>query len=633
MTSIKLLLLLLIVITIPGCSQSAKTFKAVFEGDYSEHKWAIHTLNPKLPGDWSSFEFLTFELKSSTAQRWYLMIYDNSGIRQLRMQPFQGAWIRVSIPLRYVKKRNIQGMDMATMGKMARLGCCIGFTDRVGPINEVDSLGVVMRRPIGSQTLEIRAVKLTMAAEDAILEPNPLVDEFGQWIPDEGPGIAKSLHELKSAWSEEEKTLQSDTDIFKYCQYGGYLGTNAKASGFFRVEKIDDKWWLVDPDGHLFFSTGITCINGWCDTRFEGREGIFAAKPPAFTDSKLLGTCADGKLLGRKGDKSFYTFNLHRRFGSDWYQKWIDLTIRRMDNWGINTIGKWSDPDLENSHRKAYVLFLRGWGIETGIMGMPDVYTADYIGKTDSAAAVQCTPRKDDPYLLGYLIGQEPPWVHRELELVDAILAGPQTPMQSELKKHLTGGDTQDRRRTFVYDTYSKLIDIINANIRKYDSNHLILGCGFAGRSPAQIIKASQRCFDVFSFTSFSYVANLKEIQNIYQLSGLPVIIGEFHFGIPGRGLSAGLVQTKTLEESGVAYRYYVENSAVHPAVIGIHWFQWIDQPSTGRMDGENYNTGMVDITDRPYNKLIDAVKESNKRLLKLHSGTEPPVSKKALIQ
>ncbi len=168
MTSIKLQLLLLIVITIPGCSQSAKTFKAVFEGDYSEQKWAIHTLNPKLPGDWSSFEFLTFELKSSTAQRWYLMIYDNNGIRQLRMQPFQGAWIRVSIPLKYVRKRNIQGIDMATMGKMARLGCCIGFTDRVGPINEVDSLGVVMRRPIGSQTLEIRAVKLTMAAEDAI---------------------------------------------------------------------------------------------------------------------------------------------------------------------------------------------------------------------------------------------------------------------------------------------------------------------------------------------------------------------------------------------------------------------------------------------------------------------------------
>ena len=58
-----------------------------------------------------------------------------------------------------------------------------------------------------------------------------------------------------------------------------------------------------------------------------------------------------------------------RRFGSDWYQKWIDLTVRRMDNWGINTIGNWSDPNLGESQRKAYVATLKDGELKTGRWG------------------------------------------------------------------------------------------------------------------------------------------------------------------------------------------------------------------------------------------------------------------------
>jgi len=48
------------------------------------------------------------------------------------------------------------------------------------------------------------------------------------------------------------------------------------------------------------------------------------------------------------------------------------------------------------------------------------------------------------------------------------------------------------------------------------------------------------------------------------------------------------------IRKNAVRYRYYVENAAAHPALIGTHWFQWIDQPSTGRNDGENYNIGFL---------------------------------------
>jgi hypothetical protein len=97
------------------------------------------------------------------------------------------------------------------------------------------------------------------------------------------------------------------------------------------------------------------------------------------------------------------------------------------------------------------------------------------------------------------------------------------------------------------------------------------------------------------------------------------------------RGLAPGLVQSKNQEERGVAYRYYVEQAAAHPSVIGTHWFQWWDQPPTGRFDGENYNIGFVDVTDRPYRELIDAARETHKRIPDIHSGRIPPVNRRAL--
>jgi len=43
------------------------------------------------------------------------------------------------------------------------------------------------------------------------------------------------------------------------------------------------------------------------------------------------------------------------------------------------------------------------------------------------------------------------------------------------------------------------------------------------------------------------------------------MIIGEFHFGVPERGLAPGLAQTANQNERGTAYRYYVENAAAIP--------------------------------------------------------------------
>jgi hypothetical protein len=143
----------------------------------------------------------------------------------------------------------------------------------------------------------------------------------------------------------------------------------------------------------------------------------------------------------------------------------------------------------------------------------------------------------------------------------------------------------------------------------------------------------TSKSFDVYSMNSYRYSLDREVIEQIYQVTELPIIIGEFHFGVPENGLAAGLVQVSSQKERGVAYRYYVEQAAALPALIGTSWFQWVDQSVTGRMDGENYNIGLVDVTDRPYPEMVAALKATHKRLYAVHSGAEPPFNQKPKVQ
>ena len=162
-----------------------------FEGSYPQEKWSLKELNPEMPTDWSASAFLTFEFNSSTTQRFEINLQDAEGVRQLEILPFQGVWVRASIPLIHFQKMNTEGMDQASIWKTPKPGYWIGFTGAVGAINHIDSLGFAMNMPIGSPTLEIRNIRLTKTSQDTIFTDKPLVDEFGQWIAAEWPGKGK----------------------------------------------------------------------------------------------------------------------------------------------------------------------------------------------------------------------------------------------------------------------------------------------------------------------------------------------------------------------------------------------------------------------------------------------------------
>jgi len=597
----------------------AESHRAVFEKAGGEQSWPLKDWNAALPADWSGYRFLVLELRLSSPQRFDLRIHNANGVRSVRLAPVPGVWIRGVVPLDFLTQPPKQGMDLASVHNKHRDMMFLNLSGTPGPLDAVREIGVSMANPAAAPVLEIRSVELAKEDPgDALLEKGALVDEFGQWIHDEWPGKAKSLEQLKADWTAEEKALGKGA--VEACKFGGYLGTKAKATGFFRVEKVDGRWWFVDPDGHLFWSAGIDSMRTEATTPVVGRQSLFAALPPGASES------------GPLGGASFVGWNIEKRFGADWRPKWMDVTLARMTAWGFNTIGNWSDPRLGATGRMPYVVTTRGWGIETGPMGVADVYAPDFEQRVERAAAQQCDSHKDDPYLLGYFLGNEPPWPGRESVAADAILAGPATPLQKALKAWLADGDTVDRRRAFLFESYAKFVTAVTAAVKKHDPNHLSLGIRFGSSAPEEIVKAS-KIFDVYSLNNYNYAVNQREIEKVRGLIDRPILIGEFHFGTPGRGMTPGLRQVANQEERGVAYRYYVENAAADPSIVGAHWFEWIDEPATGRFDGENYNIGLVDTTDRPYAELVKAAAETHRRIEAVHAGREKAVERQARVQ
>ena len=113
--------------------------------------------------------------------------------------------------------------------------------------------------------------------------------------------------------------------------------------------------------GRLFWSHGIDCVRGGNSTPITGRERYFRSLPGQDSlFAQFYGT-ANWAPVGYYKDHSPYkTYdigraNLLRKYGEDFDQAFADVTHRRFESWGINTIANWSDEQVYLMRRTPYV--------------------------------------------------------------------------------------------------------------------------------------------------------------------------------------------------------------------------------------------------------------------------------------
>jgi hypothetical protein len=483
----------------------------------------------------------------------------------------------------------------------------------------------------------------------------PFIDRFGQFIHADWPGKSHTEEDLARVLAAEEKELTEKPAPADRNQYGGWTaGPHYKATGFFRVEKINGKWWLIDPEGCLFWSHGVDCVGVSNATPLTDRETYFSELPePESPYAVFYGRGNWAPVDYYKGRGEYRTFdfsaaNLARKYGPDWRSEHADMAHRRLRSWGMNTIANWSDRDIYQQRKTPYVTTISA-GSRTiegseGYWGkFFDVFDPDFRRSLGRAMESQKGRSVDDPWCIGFFVHNELSWGD-DTSLSLAVLASPpdqpaKPAFVEMLKKKYTTIDALNTAWATRYASWQAMLDstrqpdkekagddlrafytilaetyfrIVNEEVKRAAPHQLYLGCRFAWVNDLAAIASAKFC-DVVSYNRYEYsVESLQMPEKIDK----PLLIGEFHFGALDRGMfHTGLRVAKDQLDRAEKYRSYVFGALRNPYIVGTHWFQFRDQATTGRGDGENYQIGLVDICDTPYPEMIAALRDVGRQM------------------
>jgi len=342
------------------------------------------------------------------------------------------------------------------------------------------------------------------------------------------------------------------------------------------------------------------------------------------------------------------------------------MAVSRLASWGFNTLGNWSNEEIGRQNKFPYVASVGAWGNFAKVPSgndywgkMPDPFDPQFAQAADASLRSKAEQVKDDPACLGYFFDNELSWgdgdndAHHYGLSYGALSLGSQSPAKRAFVAYLQNryiaieklnaawgssiGSWDELGAPFQapsplktdaqrsdFSAYlgifaEKYFSVVSSAIKRYDPHHMYLGCRFAWFTP-EAVAASAKYVDVISFNIYNWQENKYQFA---QSLGKPLIVGEFHFGALDRGMfSGGLGPVKSQQERGASYSEYVKSVLSEPAFVGVHWFQYVDEPTTGRSgDGENYNIGFVSIADTPYPELIGAARRTNSEVYAIHEA------------
>jgi len=368
----------------------------------------------------------------------------------------------------------------------------------------ITKLSIGIDGPTGGCSFEVRNIRAAGAAPSAemLADPAkffPCIDEFGQYIHADWPGKTHEAADMKKSLAAETKDLEANPGPKDWDQYGGWkAGPALKATGFFRTEKYKGKWWLVDPEGRLFFSNGVSHVRATFETYwayfsddsesdhtmiqdrenwFRGIKGLQEEFKECATPFFCAGLSMPMPLTGPCFD--FGWANAMRKYQrgvqeaglrgnpapTDWREDYALTAQKRLRSWGLNTIGPFSSDSVRNRRKTPYVVCLKTHHYAHGIMmydsgGQPyglflDPYQDGFSGAiTWMFSEVGLKPTANDPWCIGFAVdaeGQNLPNGLGDDEICIAIGT-------------LWGGPDSPAKKVFIAELKAKYQDIAKLN-------------------------------------------------------------------------------------------------------------------------------------------------------------------------
>ena len=475
----------------------------------------------------------------------------------------------------------------------------------------------------------------------------PFIDRYGQFAHEEWPEKVHSDDDLRADLARERAEIEASPRPASWDRFGGWKdGPQLRATGHFRTELVDGKWWLVTPQGHLFFSTGIDVVRNNTDSSDGSKHPDWHAAP-----------------VPPNHQMAYPDWNLKKKFGKDDYlADYYAFVQRRLPSWGQNTLGNWAARELLVTAAMPYVVTLgeneRSIPHVPGGLKFYDVF--DPAFETALRAHIAKRFREDaaarhartDPFCIGFFFDNELQFnpcvakavaapfaecaakrelIRRAQTKYSGIAAlnaawGTSFPDWESVKSIASepkGSGWREDRNAFQTEWYERYFRAVKAAIAAEAPGKLYLGCRFVGfRQSGLLWNAAAKHCDVVSVNA--YANSIANISSKIMDGGVqkPILLGEFHFGCMDRGMfKASLCPVGDQAERGRSYARFVEGALRHPLLVGCHWFQYRDQPLIGRGDGEAYQCGFVDGTDRPYRELCAAAREIGETMYELRAG------------
>lgn len=606
--------------------------------------------------DLSAYEFLAIDVRNLCSHDIQVaMRIDNPGANGrdncttdgIGAQPDQR--VTITIPLRRKAQSGIKlfGMNGFPQGMYASGG--------IDPANIVALTIFVGDKPQVSDTFEVSNFRVFGSYhEPAWLKMDaqaffPMIDRYGQFRHKEWPGKIHGDDELAARRDAEASALAADRGPQDWDQWGGWsAGPQLEKTGHFRTAKVDGKWWLVDPDGRLFFSVGLTCVGFGCaSTPIDDRESWFQDLPakddPVFGQFRYNGGKSWGGGYYQGKSPFMYDFskaNLLRKYGADWQKTYPELVQKRLRAWGLNTVGNWSDQRFCSRTPYCRTFWYDSPRMQDNHVGFPDVFDPGFGPAVAKGMAQHCKGTFEDPWCIGYFLDNEMPWGGEET-LARYALA---SPAKQAAKQRLAAwlkerhpeiadldtawGTTWASWDAFLADTKAHpssdaaradlaaftglaaetYFSTIKDAMRAAAPHKLYLGCRCVGGA-ANLVRAAAKYCDVVSYNR--YCASVRDIR-LGDGIDAPMIIGEFHFGGLDRGpFWSGLFYAVDQADRARKFTAYIESALDNPQIVGAHWFQYGDEAATGRIDGENAQCGFIDVCDTPYAETIEAARAS----------------------
>jgi len=391
----------------------------------------------------------------------------------------------------------------------------------------------------------------------------------------------------------------------------------SKATGFFSLELQNGKWRMLDPKGEPFYLRGIN----------------------------------------HYGNGAHMPWNLKTRYPSQY--AWRKSVRDRHKNWGFTYLPTSVGPAIsrekgdteENNHEWTaeeftsidypFTAFME---VPRRYMGSgedyPDVFSSDFRDMVDKRCREFVEPLKDYPNLIGYHFDHNPPWHEKApgyYQWIEDVVASPDgmnawiglmkriygntdqyrktygvvidsfediRKIKNPLKAYISVNKGHRDKRAFMMRICEEWYKVFAGTIRKYDSNHLLLG----DRNTTHLFPIADyalyimaRYVDVLSINIMGPEDVLYEVMEHVT----PHWTGPIHLADTGAGINSPTnkksgYMCKDIQEFDQLYGGLMRAGLSHPQLIGFGWCGYYD--SDGR-------SGIVDVqTDDPLDDQVNVM-------------------------